>query len=113
MKVPENSTAVELGTSVEGVGCQKERRACKSPNFPAAHRILAPHRVEAALRYLARFRIERHCLEHLLVNIESCVQHLPGPPFWMKLGREANAAAGGPLHHIPTGGDTRSYDVPK
>lgn len=31
-------------------------------------------------------RIEPHHLEHRLVDIDACVQHLPGPPFVTEVG---------------------------
>src|SRR5262249_7984414 len=43
-------------------------------------------RLEPALAQLTRIRIEHHRLKHRLVDIESCVQHLPGPPFLTEVG---------------------------
>src|SRR5262249_62077234 len=41
---------------------------------------------EPALAQFAGIRIEHHRLEHRLVDIESCVQHLPGPPLVTEVG---------------------------
>jgi hypothetical protein len=78
----------------------------RRPLCPPLHRPVIeplPRRRKPALGKLARVRIEHHHLERRLVDIESCVQHLPGLPSSRKLGREPTAALGGPLHYIPTG----------
>src|SRR4051794_23751574 len=43
-------------------------------------------RLEPALAKLAALRIEHHRLKHRLVDVESCVQHLLGPPFVTEVG---------------------------
>src|SRR5205823_2456583 len=68
---------------------QSSPRSRPPPPPPPLHRpAIEPlaRRLKPALTKLTRVRIKHHRLKHRLLNINLCLQHLPGPPFLTEVG---------------------------
>src|SRR6266545_5397989 len=86
-QVHREATLLELARDPAPAGRRLDRDRGQPP-LPLHRPVSEPRArgLEPALAQLTRIRIEHHHLEHRLVDIDACVQHLPGPPFVTEVG---------------------------
>src|SRR6266540_206817 len=79
--------SLELARDPAPAGRRLDRDRSQLP-LPLDRPVTEPltRRLKPALAQLARLRVEHHRLKHPLVDIDACVQHLPGPPFVTEVG---------------------------